>query len=164
MMKIALLCSGLGNVYRGHEVFARDLFTLLGDSVDLTLFKGGGEAASREVVVDNLPRNAPCLDHVHVAASAKWAASVRQEERSRIEAETFAYAALKPLIEGEFEIISNALSRTRGVHVIITELNDKRSRTFSGSAAPVWTMTRWWYKRNTCGKLMLLNKNSINAN
>ncbi|MEF8698921.1 MAG: glycosyltransferase family 4 protein [Candidatus Accumulibacter sp. UW26] len=120
MMKIALLCSGLGNVYRGHEVFARDLFTLLGDSVDLTLFKGGGEAASREVVVDNLPRNAPCLDHVHVAASEKWAASVRQEERSRIEAETFAYAALKPLIEGEFEII-HCLERE-----VCTIIHDKR--------------------------------------
>ena len=104
-MKVALLCSGLGNVYRGHEVFARDLFTLLGDSVDVTLFKGGGKSAPREWVIDNIPRNAGYLDHIHVMASPKWAAAVAKGERCRIEGETFAYAALKPLLEREFDVI-----------------------------------------------------------
>ncbi|KFB77981.1 glycosyltransferase family 4 protein [Candidatus Accumulibacter cognatus] len=104
-MKVALLCSGLGNVYRGHEVFARDLFTLLGDSVDITLFKGGGKSAPREWVIDNIPRNAGCLDHVHVVASPKWAAAIAEGERCRIEGETFAYAALKPLLEGAFDVV-----------------------------------------------------------
>lgn len=104
-MKIALLCSGLGNVNRGHEVFARELFTLLGDAIDITLFKGGGESAHKEQVIDNISRNATCLDHVHVAASPKWAAAVKEGERIRIEGETFAYAALKPLLEGEFDVI-----------------------------------------------------------
>jgi 1,2-diacylglycerol 3-alpha-glucosyltransferase len=103
--KIALLCSGLGNIQRGHEIFARDLFGLVRDAVDITLFKGGGEPAPGEVVIDNLPRNAQCLDEIHVAVSPKWAASVREQERSRIEHETFAYAALKPLLEGEFDVI-----------------------------------------------------------
>jgi 1,2-diacylglycerol 3-alpha-glucosyltransferase len=104
-MKIALLCSGLGNVQRGHEVFARDLFELLGDSVDLTLFKGGGAAAANERVIDNIPRNSAYLDHIHVAASPKWAAEVKEEERLRIECETFAYASLKLLLEGGYDII-----------------------------------------------------------
>lgn len=104
-VKIALLCSGLGRIRRGHEVFARGLFDLLADTVDITLFKGGGEASAREVVVDNLPRNAACLEHVHVAASPKWAAAAREEERDRIEAKTFGYAALKPLLEGGFDIV-----------------------------------------------------------
>ncbi|OOG51169.1 glycosyltransferase family 4 protein [Polaromonas sp. C04] len=104
-MKIALLCSGLGNVYRGHEVFARDLFSLLRDAVDITLFKGGGISAPQEQVVDNLPRNAPFLDHIHVSASPKWQASAKESERIRIEGVTFAYAALKPLLEGEFDVI-----------------------------------------------------------
>ena len=42
--KIALLCSGLGNIKRGHEIFAQDLFDLLKNDLDITLFKGGGEA------------------------------------------------------------------------------------------------------------------------
>jgi 1,2-diacylglycerol 3-alpha-glucosyltransferase len=104
-MKIALLCSGLGNVHRGHEVFARDLFDLLQDSLDITLFKGGGLASEREFVIDNVPRNAPYLDHIHVAVSAKWESSVREQERTRIETETFAYAALRPLLEGCFDVI-----------------------------------------------------------
>ena len=104
-MKIALLCSGLGRVHRGHEVFARDLFDLLGEAVDITLFKGGGKAAARERVIDNLPRTAACLDHVHVAVSPKWAEAAKEEERDRIEARTFAYAALKPLLEGGFDVV-----------------------------------------------------------
>lgn len=104
-MKIALLCSGLGNVYRGHEVFARDLFVLLSDSIDITLFKGGGEPAAKERVIDNIPRNADCLKHIHVAVSPKWAEAVKEGERGRIEGETFAYAALKHLLEGDFDVI-----------------------------------------------------------
>lgn len=104
-MKIALLCSGLGNINRGHEVFARDLFTLLGDAIDITLFKGGGEPAPKERVIDNLSRNAPCLQYVHVAVSPKWVEAAQEGERIRIEGETFAYAALKPLLEGEFDVV-----------------------------------------------------------
>lgn len=104
-MKIALLCSGLGYVYRGHEVFAHDLFALISDSVDITLFKGGGDSTTKELVIDNIPRNSPYLGHIYVAVSPKWADSVKEQERTRIEAETFAYGALKPLLEGEFDII-----------------------------------------------------------
>lgn len=104
-MKIALLCSGLGHIHRGHEVFARDLFTLLKDDLDITLFKGGGPAADREVVAENLPRLSPLVAHVHVAASPKWAEAVREQERIRIEGETFAYAALKPLLEGAYDVV-----------------------------------------------------------
>lgn len=104
-MKVALLCSGLGNVRRGHEVFAQDLFELLRESVGMTLFKGGGETAVNERVIDNVPRNSPALAHVHVAASPKWVESIREQERIRVECETFAYASLKPLLEGGFDII-----------------------------------------------------------
>ncbi|WP_210544210.1 glycosyltransferase family 4 protein [Rhodoferax sp. PAMC 29310] len=104
-MKIALLCSGLGNVYRGHEVFASDLFALLGDAIDITLFKGGGEPAAKQLVIGNIPRNADCLKHIHLAVSPKWAESVKESERGRIEGETFAYAALRPLLEGDFDVI-----------------------------------------------------------
>lgn len=104
-MKTALLCSGLGNIRRGHEVFARDLFGLVGDAVGMTLFKGGGEPSPREIVIGNLARNSPWLDQIHVAVSPKWAEAVREGERVRIEFETFAYAALKPLLEGGYDVI-----------------------------------------------------------
>lgn len=104
-MKIALLCTGLGNIYRGHEIFARDLFSLVGDSVDITLFKGGGEPADKELVIPNIARNDPLLQHVRVPASPKWTAAAIATEQLRIEAETFTYAALAPLLAGDFDII-----------------------------------------------------------
>lgn len=104
-MKIALLCSGLGNINRGHEIFARDLFTLLNDEIDITLFKGGGIVQRNEVVVEHVSRNTPYLDQMHLAVAPKWQAAASEEERMRIEGETFAYAALKPLLEGDFDIL-----------------------------------------------------------
>lgn len=104
-MKVALLCSGLGRVLRGHEIFARELFELLRGEVDLTLFKGGGEPADDERVIANVPRTAACLADVHVAVSPKWQAAAQEQERLRIEHETFAYAALGPLLEGGYDVV-----------------------------------------------------------
>lgn len=104
-MKVALLCSGLGNIYRGHEIFARDLFELLKNDIDITLFKGGGNYADREVVIDNISRNSDLLHDVHVAVSPKWVEAVKEQERLRIEAETFAFGALRPLMEGGYDVV-----------------------------------------------------------
>lgn len=104
-MKIALLCSGLGRIARGHEVFARELHTLVRGKVDITLFKGGGDDAPGEVVVDNLHRNHPALSSIHLPVSPKWLDAAREQERIRIEGETFAYASLRPLLEGGYDIV-----------------------------------------------------------
>lgn len=48
MAKIALVCTGLGKVWRGYERFTRDLFDLLREDLDITLFKGGGKTNHRE--------------------------------------------------------------------------------------------------------------------
>lgn len=104
-MKIALLCSGLGNIRRGHEIFAKDLFELIGDAVDITIFKGGGNAEPKEIVIDNVPRNSEYLDDIKAPVAEKWLSAVQEGERVRIEAETFAYASLKPLLSGNFDVI-----------------------------------------------------------
>ena len=56
-MKIALISTGLGKVWRGYERFTHDLFHLLKDEVDITLFKGGGEERDREVVLPHFSRD-----------------------------------------------------------------------------------------------------------
>ncbi len=104
-MKVALLCSGLGHVARGHEVFAQGLFDLLQDALDITLLKGGGAVDTRQWVVPNVPRNSPLLDHIHVPQRSRWAAALREQERQRIEHETFAYAAIGPLLHGGFQVL-----------------------------------------------------------
>lgn len=104
-MKIALLCSGLGHVDRGHEIFARDLFEMLKGTVDITLLKGGGSDTEGERVVDNIPRNSTLLAHIKLPVSPKWMSAAQEEERLRVETETFAYASLKPLLDGAYDVI-----------------------------------------------------------
>ena len=104
-MKVALLCSGLGHVARGHEVFAQGLFDLLADSLDITLLKGGGTPSARQWVVPNVPRNSPVLDHIHVPSSPRWAAAMREQERLRVEHETFGWASLASLLQGQFDVL-----------------------------------------------------------
>lgn len=104
-MKIALLCSGLGHVDRGHEIFARDLFEMLKGTVDITLLKGGGSDTEGERVVDNIPRNSILLAHIKLPVSPKWMSAAQEEERLRVETETFAYASLKPLLDGAYDVI-----------------------------------------------------------
>lgn len=103
--RVALLCSGLGLVHRGHEVFARDLFDMMKDDLDITLFKGGGEPAAQEVVLPHVPRNSETLGGMQLPVSPKWRSAAIEVERMRVEGETFAWAALGPLLEGRFDVI-----------------------------------------------------------
>lgn len=105
MTRVALLCSGLGHVRRGHEAFAADLFSLLRNTIDITLFKGGGESNDREIVVDHVPRNSSSLDGISLPVSPRWRNAAIEVERMRVEGETFAFAALRHLLEGDFSIV-----------------------------------------------------------
>ncbi len=105
MPRVALLCPGLGRVLRGHESFARSLFDLVADRLDITLFKGGGPASERERVVPCVPRDAACLGGAQLPVSPRWQASALGQERMRVECETFAWAALGPLLEGGYDVI-----------------------------------------------------------
>ncbi|MHB1360708.1 MAG: glycosyltransferase family 4 protein [Rhodocyclaceae bacterium] len=105
MTKVALLCSGLGNVLRGHEVFAADLFALLKDDLDITLYKGGGQPTAREIVIPHAQRRSPSLDGMHLPVAPKWHAAAVEVERMRIEGESFAWGALDSLLSGEYDVI-----------------------------------------------------------
>ena len=56
---VFLVCTGLGNVNRGYESFARESFEALKTSTqfELYLLKGGGKRSNKELIVPNLPRN-----------------------------------------------------------------------------------------------------------
>lgn len=53
-MQIALACSGLGRVWRGYERHTQELFDLVKDDLQITLFKGGGKSNLRERTLFNL--------------------------------------------------------------------------------------------------------------
>jgi glycosyltransferase involved in cell wall biosynthesis len=59
MIKVFLICSGLGHVKRGFESFTQECFEVLSKEpfLDITLFKGGGEFREKEIVLGNLSRN-----------------------------------------------------------------------------------------------------------
>jgi len=105
-MKIALLCSGYGNVLRGHEVFVKNLFDLLKEDIDIVLYKGGGKSSKKEVVVNHIPRYSNYLEHMHLENySKKWRNSIKEEKKTLIELKTFAYSVLKMLLQKKYDII-----------------------------------------------------------
>ncbi len=57
MVKVFILCSGLGYIKRGLESFAQECFEALSQdsSLDVTLFKGAGKSSKKELVIWNLP-------------------------------------------------------------------------------------------------------------
>jgi hypothetical protein len=58
MIKVFIICSGLGHIQRGFESFTQECFeTLLKESsLDITLFKGGGGSYKKAIRLWNLPR------------------------------------------------------------------------------------------------------------
>jgi glycosyltransferase involved in cell wall biosynthesis len=55
-MRIALICPTIGQTRRGYERYFTDLFRFTQNKVDITLFKGAGDAGPRERVVPHLSR------------------------------------------------------------------------------------------------------------
>ena len=66
MVKVFLICSGLGNVKRGFESFTQECFHALSSvpELDITLFKGGGESKKRQIVLWNFPRDSWLANHL----------------------------------------------------------------------------------------------------
>ncbi len=106
-MKIALLCSGLGNIKRGHETFIRELFDLLKNDLDVTLLKGEGGEKKNEIVIFNIPRNSQILKSLknNLVCSDKWREAIDEERRTKLEMETFAYNSLPYLLKADYDII-----------------------------------------------------------
>jgi 1,2-diacylglycerol 3-alpha-glucosyltransferase len=61
MMKVFLVCSGLGHIQRGYESFSQECFEALSidSTLDITLFQGAASSAPNVVPLWNLPRNHP---------------------------------------------------------------------------------------------------------
>jgi 1,2-diacylglycerol 3-alpha-glucosyltransferase len=59
MIKVFLVCSGLGRIMRGYESFAQECFEVLSSdpNLDVTLCKGGKTNASPGIFIPNLSRN-----------------------------------------------------------------------------------------------------------
>ena len=69
VVKVFLICSGLGHVNRGYESFARECFEALASdpSLQITLVQGGDTSISGSITVPNLPRDRPWTQQI-----ARW--------------------------------------------------------------------------------------------
>lgn len=59
MIKLFIICSGLGHIKRGFESFTQECFDALSQDIclNVTLFKGGGKSREKDVTLWNLHRN-----------------------------------------------------------------------------------------------------------
>jgi 1,2-diacylglycerol 3-alpha-glucosyltransferase len=59
MIRLFLLCSGLGHVRRGYESFTEECFAALSShpELDISLFQGGFTSIDSAITLKNLPRN-----------------------------------------------------------------------------------------------------------
>jgi glycosyltransferase involved in cell wall biosynthesis len=96
-MKVAIACSGLGNVKRGYETFAEDLFNHLKGEIDVTLFKGGRVSSKNEKVLPNIKRNSILLGREK--SPLDW------EKRYLIEQFTFSVPLAYELFKGKYDIV-----------------------------------------------------------
>ena len=64
MIKVFLLCSGLGKVQRGYESFTQECFDALQKepSLEVMLFKGGGISQDKEFTLSNIHRGSWLAD------------------------------------------------------------------------------------------------------
>jgi 1,2-diacylglycerol 3-alpha-glucosyltransferase len=59
VIKVFLVCSGLGHINRGYESFTQECFDALSQEpeLDITLFQGGGKSREKQITLWNLQRN-----------------------------------------------------------------------------------------------------------
>ena len=95
-MRIALIGPTVGQTRRGYERFLTDLFRQLRPSVDVTLFKGGGDPGPNEIVVPHLRRTG--------VLERMFGRRLRYR-RSQAEFASFAAALLPLLARERFDVI-----------------------------------------------------------
>ena len=95
-MKVALVCPTVGQTRRGYERFVTELFAILGGDVDVTLFKGAGPEAAREIVLPHVTRT---------GLAARWCGHRLKYARYRLEFATFARALRRRLAQERFDLV-----------------------------------------------------------
>ena len=97
-LKIAIACPGIGLAQRGAERYFLDLFNLVKNDIDITLFKGAGTANQNEVVLRFTSRNGLFLKLFPVH---------RLVGRTSLHSEclTFALALISHLRRNQFDVV-----------------------------------------------------------
>jgi 1,2-diacylglycerol 3-alpha-glucosyltransferase len=97
-LRVAIACPGVGLSQRGFERMFQDLFTLMRNELDITLFKGAGATGEHEKVPAFLPRNGRFVKLFPVHA-------LLGRSPIHVECLTFALALVPHLREGRFDVV-----------------------------------------------------------
>lgn len=95
-IKVALISTGLGRIFRGFESFTESLFKALrayAPNIDIALFQGGEGQGERRVVVPNFHRH---------DIPARW---LGDEKGNLLEKRSFSLALYPFLRKGKFDIV-----------------------------------------------------------
>lgn len=96
--RVALICPGLGRERRGYERITADLFRVLGQGLDLHLFKGGGTTGPRETVPPSFARDGWVLMNLHLHR-------LIGRTRYHMECLSFSVSLLPHLLRGRFDLV-----------------------------------------------------------
>lgn len=94
-MRVALICPTVGQTRRGYERHFADLFRFARTQLDITLFKGAGEADAHTRVVGHFRRT---------GVLGRICGSRFPYQRYRLEFASFALAMLPHLMRGKFDV------------------------------------------------------------
>lgn len=97
-MNIALACPGVGQVQRGYERFFSDLFQAVRPHAKITLYKGGGKPAEREVI----PRFVSRTGRLGAIIPMHWSIA---RSRYHLECLTFGHAVVRAAIREKVDIL-----------------------------------------------------------
>jgi glycosyltransferase involved in cell wall biosynthesis len=97
-VKVAIACSGAGQTQRGFERLILDLHGVLKDRIDVTLFKGGGEADDAQDLIWNVGRD-------HFLHKLLPFHAMTRRTPYHYECLTFAAAAVGRLARGGFDVV-----------------------------------------------------------
>ncbi|MDD5617980.1 MAG: glycosyltransferase family 4 protein [Candidatus Omnitrophica bacterium] len=125
-LKVALLCSGLGRVKRGFESFSEELFSVLKDELDITLFKGGGNLQQKEIVLWCLKREG-LLRFLGLSS----------QRRIAIESLTFTISFLFYLIKDQYNVIFLSCPTTGNILMLFKKILPLKYKVIISNGGPV---------------------------
>jgi len=99
--KVALVAVELGRVRRGFERTFSDLFSVVRDDLDVTLFKAGGECGTREKIP---PMLEPATTIVRALPLGRLAGSGEYRDYKR-DCIAFAFSLLPELVRGRYDVV-----------------------------------------------------------
>jgi glycosyltransferase involved in cell wall biosynthesis len=99
--KVAMVCIGIGRSQRGYERYFSDIFALLGDDLDITLFKSGGATGPAERIprrLEEMTRLARLMPLTGTANSAEY-------RRYRQDCLGYWAALLPEVLRGGYDVV-----------------------------------------------------------